>query len=165
MCVCLCSGGLEVTDKSASGSINNSCCPDSALTINTPAALCCQGGVNSWVDNFTFRQHLGTSEAGRGTISSAPQSPFCSRSRTITNVPRVNPTAFLCIDFTMLSRCRTTPRLPRAGYGKKKRIGLDCQTMGKCGVSDSTYLYTHFPIHNSHKHSLLHKHGEGSITR
>lgn len=45
-------GGLEVTDKSASGSINNSCCPESALTINTPRALCFQGGVNSWVDYF-----------------------------------------------------------------------------------------------------------------
>lgn len=77
-CVCSCSGGLEVTDKSASRSINNSCRPNSALTINTPGALCCQGGVNSWVDNFTFRQHLGTSEAGGGTISSAPELTFRS---------------------------------------------------------------------------------------
>lgn len=66
--VCLCShpGGLEVTDKSASGPINNSYCPDSALTINTPRALCFQGGVNSWVDYFTLRKHLGTSETGEG---------------------------------------------------------------------------------------------------
>lgn len=40
MRVCLHPGGLEVTDKSASGSINNSCCSDSAHTINTRRDLC-----------------------------------------------------------------------------------------------------------------------------
>lgn len=46
VCVCSHPGGLQVMDKCASGPINNSCCPDTALTINTARVRCWQGGVN-----------------------------------------------------------------------------------------------------------------------
>lgn len=97
VCVCLHPGGLEVTDKSASGPINNSCGSDSALTKNTPRDLCCQGGINSWVDYFTFRQHLETSEAGRGGIVSSAfeVNPFPN----ISYIPKMCQTALDHIDF------------------------------------------------------------------
>lgn len=105
-CVCLCvgmcshPGGLEVTDKSASRPINNACCPDSALTINTLKGLCCQGSVNSWVNYFTFFADICGPRRREEARSHRHHDSFSSYNIIyIAHVPRANQIAVHRIDF------------------------------------------------------------------